>query len=75
MPTTPWLYFPVMLSGQEILFILICKVILCTGLAAQRLAVTDFLQIVQAAGDSLVAIGIESIKIDARPAVHTAVNF
>ena len=74
-PATPWLYFPVMLLGQEILFILICKVILRTGLAAQRLAVTDLLQIVQAAGDSLIAVRIECIKVDACPAVHAAVNF
>lgn len=74
-PATPWLYFSVMLLRQEILIILVCKVILCTGLSAQRLTVTDLLQIVQAAGDSLIAVGIESIKVDARPAVHTAVNF
>ena len=73
-PATPWLYFPVMLLRQEILFILICEIVLRTGLAAQRLSVTDLLQVVQAAGDSLIAVGIESIKVDARPAVHTAVH-
>lgn len=64
-----------MLSGQEILFILICKVILRTGFSAQRFTITDFLQIVQTAGDSFIAVRVESIKVDARPAVHTAVDF
>ena len=60
-------------SGEEIL-VLIRKVILRAGLAAQRLTVTDLLQVIQATGNPLIAIGIERIKVDARPAVHTAVN-
>src|SRR5699024_2416911 len=70
-PATRFQRFSV--SGEEIL-VLIREVILRAGLAAQRLTVTDLLQVVQATGNPLIAIGIERIKVDARPAVYTAVN-
>ena len=60
-------------SGKEILIILIRKIILRTGLAAQRLPIADFLQVVQPTGDSLVAIAVERIKIDACPSIHAAI--
>ena len=34
------------------------------GLAAERLAVTDFLQVVQAAGDALIAVRVEGVRFD-----------
>ena len=70
-PATRYRQFPA--SGEEILF-LIRKIILRAGLAAQRLTVMDLLQVIQAAGNPFIAIGIEGIKVDARPAIHPAVN-
>ena len=44
------------------------KVILGPAVTAQRRAVRQLLKVVQAAGDTLVAVGIEGIEVDARPA-------
>src|SRR5699024_12462372 len=70
-PATRYRQFPA--SGKEIL-VLIRKVILRAGLAAQRLTVTDFLQVIQSTGDSFIAIGIEGIEVAAGPAVHPDVT-
>lgn len=55
-----WAYFV-----EEILVILGVKVGFCTGLAAERLTITHLLQVVQAAGDTLVAGTVEGVEVDA----------
>ena len=50
------------------------QVRLCTCLAAERLTVTDLLQVVEPAGDSLVAGAVEGVKGDAGTAIHTGVH-
>ena len=47
----------------EKIVLIVCrgKVILSPGLASERFAVTDLLKVVQTAGDSAVAVGIESV--------------
>ncbi|OFA24674.1 hypothetical protein BW28_06045 [Clostridioides difficile] len=60
-------------SIEEVL-IIVREIILRTGLAAERLAVTHLLEIVQTAGDTLVAIGVKRIEIDAGAAVHTGIH-
>lgn len=55
----------------------ICEILvhpLNACLAAERLTVTNLLQIVEAAGDSLVAGAIESIEGNAGTTAHTRVN-
>ena len=62
-------------SVQEIVIIVnVGEIVLCSRLAAERFAVCDFLEIVQAAGNALVAVAVESIETDACSAVNTAVN-
>lgn len=47
---------------EEVLFSVGSKIGLSRCLATKRLAVTHFLQIVQAAGDALVARAVEGIR-------------
>ena len=62
------------MSGQEIVIVIGVKVILRTTATAQRLAVADFLQIVQSAGDSTVAVAVEGVHRDTGAAIHTGVH-
>ena len=51
-------------SIQEIVIISGGEVIFSTGLAAERFAVTDFLQVVQAAGDAFIAVAVKGVEVD-----------
>ena len=53
-------------SCEEIIVIVkVCgEVIRCRRSAAERLAVPDFLDITQTAGDTAVAVGIEGVEVD-----------
>ena len=59
----------ILFLGKEILLIRFREIILRPALAAKGLAVPDLLQVVQAAGNPLVPVAVESVEIDARPAV------
>ena len=59
---------------QEIFICIGGEVRCCAGLAAEGFAVTDLLQVVQPTGDALVAVGVESVEVDAGTAIHTGVN-
>lgn len=50
-------------SVEEILLVVRGEVVLRTGLAAEMLAVADLLQVVQAARDAAIAVGVESVVI------------
>jgi hypothetical protein len=60
---------------QKVFIVISDEVRLSTCLAAKRLAVTDLLQVIEAAGDSLVAGRVESIKCDAGSAIDAGVHF
>lgn len=62
-------------SGKEIVIFVGRKVGFGACLAAERFAVTDFLQVVQPAGNAAVSVAVESVKVDGSSAVDTAVNF
>ena len=49
---------------QEVVRVVGGEVGSSAGLAAERLAVTDFLQVVQAAGDALIAVRVEGVRFD-----------
>ena len=59
---------------QEIFIRIGGEVRRCAGLAAEGFAVTDLLQVVQPTGDALVAVGVESVEVDAGTTVHAGVN-
>ena len=61
-------------SRQEIFVHIGGKIGRSAGLAAERLTVTDLLQIVQPAGDALVAVAVEGVEIDAGTTVYAGVN-
>ena len=64
-----------LLSLVEKIFVVIgCEVGLGAGLATQRLTGTDQLQVVQAAGDATVAVGVESVQGDAGATIYTGVD-
>ena len=65
----------VRLVEEIILIVCRCKVILSSGLAAERFTVADLLKIVQTAGDTLVAVAVEGVQIDTGSAVNAGVNF
>ena len=65
----------VRLVEEIILIICRCKVILSSGLASERFTVADLLKVVQTAGDTLVAVAVEGVQVDACSAVHAGVNF
>jgi len=64
-----------MYLSEEILVVVGGKIILCTGFTAEGFAVANFLQVVQATGNTFIAVTVESVEIDARSAIYTAVNF
>mgnify|MGYP003206880093 CR=1 FL=1 len=59
---------------EEILILVRCEVGLSRCLAAERLTVAHLLQVVQAAGDTLVAGAVEGIEGDAGTTIHTGVD-
>lgn len=61
-------------SRQEIFVHIGGEIGCCAGLAAERLTVTDLLQVVHPAGDVLVAVAVEGVEIDAGTTVHAGVN-
>ena len=65
----------VSLIEEIILIVRSCEVIFSPGLASEGLAVTDFLQIIQTAGDALIAVAVESVEVDAGPAIYAGVHF
>ena len=61
-------------SVEEIILIIRrSEVILCTALTAEGFTVADLLKVVQAAGDTLIAVAVESVQIDAGSAVHRSI--
>ena len=46
----------------------------CAVLDAKGFAVKDLLQVVPPAGDTFVAVGVESVVVDASTTVHAGVN-
>ena len=65
----------VSLIEEIILIVRSCEVVLSPGLASEGLAVTDFLQIIQTAGDALIAVAVESVEVDAGSAIYAGVHF
>lgn len=63
-----------LLLVEEILIVRSCKVIFCTGLAAERSAVCNLLEIVQTAGNALVAVGVECVEVDRSTTLDTGVH-
>ena len=59
---------------EEILIVRSCKVIFCAGLAAKRSAVRNLLEIVQTAGDALVAVGVECVEVDGSTTLDTGIH-
>ena len=58
-------------SGQEVILILViqvCEVILSAAVTTERRAVRELLQVVEPARDALVAVRIERVEVDGRPA-------
>ena len=61
---------------EEIILIVRCsKVILSSGLASERFTVADLLKVVQAAGDPLVTVAVESVEVDGSSAINAGVHF
>ena len=50
--------------GQEVVVQVSGEIVSRRGLAAQRLTVTNLLDIAQAAGNAAVTVGIESVEVD-----------
>ena len=67
---------PFLLLGQEVLVVIvqIGEIILRSGLAAERGAVGELLNVVQAARDAAVAVRVVRIKVDRRPANDAGVK-
>ena len=65
----------VRLVEEIILIVHSCKVVLSSGLASERFAVTDLLKVVQTTGDTLIAVAIEGVQIDGCSAVHAGIDF
>ena len=63
------------LVEEIVLIVRSCEVVLSSGLSSEGLTVTDLLKVVQTAGDTLVAVAVESIQIDGSPAVNAGINF
>ena len=58
---------------QEIILIITCKIILCTGLAAKRLSVLNLLEIIQSTRNTLISVRVKGIEVNGCTAIHTAV--
>ena len=53
----------------------ICEIILSTALASEGFSVAELLKVIQTAGNTLVAVAVESLEVDGCPAVHAGINF
>lgn len=62
------------LVKKIIIVVISCKVRFSRCLTAKRLAITNLLQIVKAAGDAFIARAVESVKTDAGTTVDSRVN-
>ena len=66
---------PLSFSAQEILVIIVVgEVILGAAVSAQRSAVRELLQVVQAAGDAPVAVAVEGVEGNRRPSDDAGVQ-
>ena len=61
-------------SGQEVLIVVGGEIVLSAAAASHGLAVPDLLQVVQPAGDTLVAIAVEGVQVDAGSAIDAGVH-
>jgi len=61
----------------EEIVLIVCrrKVILSSGFASERFSVADLLKVVQAAGNTLVAVAVEGVQVDAGSTVSAGVDF
>ena len=48
------------------------EIIFRTRFAAKGLAVADFLEVVQAAGDAFIAVAVEGIEVDGRTPIDSS---
>lgn len=61
---------------EEIIFIVCCsEVIFCTTLSTERFAIADLLKVIRTAGDTLVAVAVEGVQVDAGSAVNAGIHF
>jgi hypothetical protein len=60
---------------QKIVIVCRSKVVFCSGFSAQRFPVTNLLQVVQAAGNAFVAVGIKGVEVDGGSSIDPAVHF
>ena len=60
--------------AEEVVIVVCGEVVFGSGLAAERIAVAQFLDVVEPAGDSLVAVAVKSEEVHAGTGVYTAVN-
>ena len=61
-------------SVEEVLIVLGCEIILCTGLAAERSAIGNLLKVVQTAGDATIAVHIVGIQVDGGATFHAGIH-
>ena len=61
-------------SGQEVIVQIRSEVISRRGSAAQKLSVTNFLDIAQTTGDAAIAVGVEGIEVDGYTSIATRVD-
>lgn len=60
--------------SQEIVISESAEVICCRDLAAERLTVTDLLDVAQTAGDTLIAVGVECVEVETDTGVAAGVH-
>ena len=68
------LHHPVVRLGQEIVVQVGGEIVSCGGLSAQRLTITDLLDIAQAAGNAAVTVGIECVEVDGDAGIAARVD-
>ena len=60
---------------KEIVFFIRSEIILSSGLAAKRFTVSNLLEIIETASNSLVAVAVKSVEVDGSSAVNTGIYF
>ena len=60
--------------SEEIVIVVGGEIVLSTGFAAERLPVTDLLQVVQPAGNATIPIRVKSVAVDAGASIDTGVH-
>ena len=63
-----------MILGQEVIVQIGGEIVSGGGAATERLPVPDLLDIAQAAGDALVAVGVECVEVDGHTGVAAGVD-